>query len=89
MCAGDLYVDIRYPVFFIYLPRAVTWGFGLVVRAVDWHADDPGSFPGRDGLYTFGCIPYAQRFESASAEILRYIKTLIYFIYFYPVTNLF
>jgi hypothetical protein len=33
---------------------------------------------GRDGLYTFGCIP--QRFESALANILRYIKTLIYFI---------
>jgi hypothetical protein len=48
---------------------------GLVVRVADWHAGDPGSIPGRDGLYTFGCIP--QRFESASAEILRYMKTLI------------
>jgi hypothetical protein len=36
---------------------------------------------GRNGLYTLGCIP--QRFESASAEILRYIKAFIYFIYFY------
>jgi hypothetical protein len=54
--------------------------FGVVVRAAEKHAGDPGSIPGRDGLYTFGCIP--QRFESASAEILRYIKTLIYFIYF-------
>jgi hypothetical protein len=43
-----------------------------------WHASDPGSIIGRDGLYTFGCIP--QRFESA----LRYLKTLIYvFIYLF------
>jgi hypothetical protein len=34
--------------------------------------------PGRDSLYTSGCTP--QCFESASAEILRCIKTLIYFI---------
>jgi hypothetical protein len=31
-------------------------GFGLVVRAAGWHADDPGSILGRDGLYTFGYI---------------------------------
>jgi hypothetical protein len=31
----------------------------------------------RDGLYTCGCYP--QRFESASAEILRCMKTLILF----------
>jgi hypothetical protein len=49
--------------------------FGLVVRVAHWHAGDPGSIPGRDGRYTFGCI--FQRFESASAEILRYIKTVI------------
>jgi hypothetical protein len=38
------------------------WGLGLVVRAVGLHAGDPGSIPGRDGLYIFGCIP--QCFES-------------------------
>jgi hypothetical protein len=50
-----------------------------VVRAADWLAGDPGSIPGRDGLYAFGCIPHAQRFDSASVEILRYIKIVIYF----------
>jgi hypothetical protein len=45
--------------------------FGLVVRAGYWYVGDPGSILGRDGLYTFGCIP--QCFESASVEILRYI----------------
>jgi hypothetical protein len=54
--------------------------FGLVVRAAGWHAGDPGSILGRDGLCTFGCIP--QRFESALVEILRYINTLIYLFYF-------
>jgi hypothetical protein len=44
-----------------------------VVRAASWHAGDPGSILSRDGIYTFGCI--SQRFESALAEILRYIKT--------------
>jgi hypothetical protein len=34
-------------------------GFGLVVRAAGWHVGDPGSILGRDGLYTFGCIPPA------------------------------
>jgi hypothetical protein len=34
-------------------------GFGLVVRAAGWHTSDPGSILGRDGLYTFGCIPPA------------------------------
>jgi hypothetical protein len=53
-------------------------GFGLVVRAAGWHAGDPGSILGR--VYTFGCIP--QLFESASAEILCYMKTLNYFILF-------
>jgi hypothetical protein len=52
---------------------AVRRRFGLVVRWAGWHAGDPGSIPGSEGLYTFGCVP--QRFESASAEILRYIKT--------------
>jgi hypothetical protein len=51
-------------------------GFGLVVRAAGWHAGDPGSIRGRDSLYTFGCM--SQCFESALAEILRYIKPLIY-----------
>jgi hypothetical protein len=41
-----------------------------VVRAAGWHIGDPGSIPGRDDLYTFGGIPL--RFESASAEILRF-----------------
>jgi hypothetical protein len=41
-------------------------------------ARDPGSILCRDGLYTLGCIP--QRSESALAEILRYIKAIIYFI---------
>jgi hypothetical protein len=55
-------------------------GFGQVVRAADWHTGDPGSIFGRDGLCTFECIP--QRFESASAETLHYIKAFIYlFIY--------
>jgi hypothetical protein len=39
-------------------------GSGLVVRAVGWHAGDPGSIRGRDGRYAFGCIP--QHFEYAS-----------------------
>jgi hypothetical protein len=47
-----------------------------MVRAADWHAGDPGSILGRDGLCTFGCTP--QRFESSSAEILRYIKAFLY-----------
>jgi hypothetical protein len=51
-----------------------------VVRAAGGHASNPGSILGRDALYSFGCIP--QCFESASAEILGYIKTLIYFICF-------
>jgi hypothetical protein len=55
-------------------------GFGLV-RVAGWHAGDPGSILGRDGLYTFGCIP--QRFESASAERLRYIKAFIYLFLFF------
>jgi hypothetical protein len=51
-----------------------------VVRAAGWHAGDLGFNLSRDGLYTCGCIP--QRYESASVEILRSIKTLIYlFIY--------
>jgi hypothetical protein len=66
-----VHLSIRYP----HVIETIGRGFCLVVRAADWHTDDPGSIPGRDGLYTFGCIP--QRFESASAEILRYIKTLI------------
>jgi hypothetical protein len=52
-------------------------GFGLVVRAAGWHVGDLRSILGRDSLYTFGCIP--QRFESVSADILRYIKPLILF----------
>jgi hypothetical protein len=38
---------------------SVLWGFGLVVRAAGWHAGDLDSILGRDGLYTFGCIPPA------------------------------
>jgi hypothetical protein len=60
--------------------NAVWRGFGLVVRAAGWHVRDPGSILGRDSLYTFGCIP--QHFESALAEVLRYVKTLVYFFYF-------
>jgi hypothetical protein len=52
-----------------------------MVRATGWHSGDPDSIPGRDGLYTFGYTCISQHFESASAEILRYIKPLIY-IYF-------
>jgi hypothetical protein len=48
-----------------------------VVSAVGWHAGYPGSILGREGLYTFRCIP--QRFESTSVEILCYIKTFISF----------
>jgi hypothetical protein len=40
-------------------------GFGLVVKAAGWHADDLGSIFGRDGLYTIECIP--QRFVYTSA----------------------
>jgi hypothetical protein len=58
--------------------RARAGARGIVVRAAGWHAGNPGSITGRDGLYKFGCIP--QRFESASAEILRYIKTLIHLL---------
>jgi hypothetical protein len=45
---------------------------GLVVRAAGCHAGEPGSILCRGDLYTFGCTP--QRFESALAEILSYIK---------------
>jgi hypothetical protein len=58
-----------------------------VIRAAGWHAGYPGLIPGRDGLYTFECI--LQRFESASAEILRYIKTIIYFICLFMLTVIF
>jgi hypothetical protein len=51
-----------------------------VVRAAGWHAGDPGSILGMDGLYTLGCIP--QRFESVLVEVLRYIETLMYLFYF-------
>jgi hypothetical protein len=34
-------------------------GFGVVVRAADWHAGDPGLILGRDRLNTFGYIPRA------------------------------
>jgi hypothetical protein len=53
-----------------------------VVRAAGWNAGDPGLIPGRDGLYTFGYIP--QRFESASVEVLRCIKPLIYLLFSLP-----
>jgi hypothetical protein len=35
------------------------WGFGLVVRATDWHTSDHAGliFGSRDGLYSYGCIP--------------------------------
>jgi hypothetical protein len=55
--------------------------FSLVVRAARWHAGDPVSIRPWQGrpLYIFLDVnPSA--FESASAEILRYIKTFIYFI---------
>jgi hypothetical protein len=54
-----------------------------MVRAAGWHTGDPGSIFGKDGLYTFICIP--QSFESASAEILRYIKNPNLFTYFIEV----
>jgi hypothetical protein len=60
------------------------WGFGLVVTVAGWHAGDQGSILGRDGLYTFGCVP--QHFESASAKILHYINTLIYLLIYLTVT---
>jgi hypothetical protein len=41
---------------------------------VGWHAGDPGSILGSDGLFAFACTCIPQRFESALAEILRYIK---------------
>jgi hypothetical protein len=40
-----------------------------------------GHILGKDSLSTFGCIP--QHFESASADILSYIKTLIYLYFIY------
>jgi hypothetical protein len=53
------------------------WGFGLVVRAAGWHAGDPGSILGRDGLHTFGRIP--QRCEHSWDGYVRYTKFLISF----------
>jgi hypothetical protein len=38
------------------VPYSYGRGFGLVVRAACWHAGDPGSILGMDGLYTFGYI---------------------------------
>jgi hypothetical protein len=70
---------------------------GIVVRAAGWHTSDPGSIFGRYSLYTFvnndrrwslditgrkrRCI--SQRFESALAEILCYIKktSFIYYLF--------
>jgi hypothetical protein len=61
---------------------------GLVIGAGIWPSGQRGGlarrrsrFDPRQGrLYTFGCIP--QRFESASAEILRCIQIFIYlFLY--------
>jgi hypothetical protein len=40
-------------------------GFGLVVIAAGWLAGNLGSILGRDGFYSFACIP--QRFEYALA----------------------
>jgi hypothetical protein len=34
--------------------KTVGRGFGLVVRAAGWHAGNPGSILGRDGLHAFG-----------------------------------
>jgi hypothetical protein len=34
------------------LPLQKGRGFGPVVRAVGWHAGDPGLIPGKDNLYT-------------------------------------
>jgi hypothetical protein len=71
--------------FFIYVSNKVIFmgrGFGLL-----WLERWIGTpttrvwILGRDGLYTYGCIP--QRFESASAEILRYIIAFIYFFIFF------
>jgi hypothetical protein len=47
-----------------------------VFTTAGWHAGDPGSILGMDGLYTFKCI--TQRFEYASEYIWRYTKVLIY-----------
>jgi hypothetical protein len=53
-----------------------------VVRATGWHAGDPGSILGRDGLYTFGCIspePWA-----FSDRYVRYTKLMsFHFISFH------
>jgi hypothetical protein len=57
--------------------------FGLVVRAVCWPAGDPGLMLCRDGFYTFGNI--AQRFEYASAYILRYIVKPSFIYSFIPI----
>jgi hypothetical protein len=53
-------------------------GFGPVVITAVWHAGDPGSMLGRDGLCTFGCI--AQRFKYDLGKRLRYVKPLIYIL---------
>jgi hypothetical protein len=63
----------------VYLVMGVGGGFGLVVRTAGWHAGDSGSILGRDSLYVFRCT--AKRFEFASAEVLRYVKTLFFKIY--------
>jgi hypothetical protein len=54
-------------------------GFGLVVRAVVWHAGDLGSILGRDGLYTFGCIPPAP--WALLCGYVHYTKVLISFFF--------
>jgi hypothetical protein len=50
-------------------------GFGLVVTAAGWHAGTLGSILGRDGLYTFVCIPPAP--WALSGGYVRYSKVLI------------
>jgi hypothetical protein len=45
-----------------------------VVKAAGWHAGDPGSILGMDGLYTFGYKLYSQRREHFWDGYARYTK---------------
>jgi hypothetical protein len=48
-----MFRDFFYTVFSTLYDHDYEQGFGPVVRAASWHDGDPGSDPGRDGLYTF------------------------------------
>jgi hypothetical protein len=51
----------------------ITSPFGQVMRAAGWYAGDTGLIPGRDRASIW--MYSLQRFESALAKILHYIKS--------------